>query len=327
MEPAPPDPALVRRFRRDLAALDPQAGEAGPVGVAVSGGPDSLALLLLAAAALPGRVRAATVDHRLRAESAAEAAIAAGAARALLVPHRILPVEVARAGEGLQAAARAARYAALAGWADAQGAALVLTAHHADDQAETLLMRLLRGAGVAGLAGIRALAPLPVPGAAARLGRPLLGWRRSELEGIVRAAGLEAAADPSNANEAYDRARLRRRLAALPWIEAPPLARSAAALAEAEDALDWAAARLFEARAVAADGTLALDPAGLPAELLRRVVLRALRAIEPEAAPRGAALAGLLARLAAGGTATLAGVRCAGGATYLFARAPPRAPR
>ena len=106
---AAPPPDLVLRFRRDLEAL---AGAAGPLAVAVSGGPDSLALLLLARAAFPGDVRAATVDHGLRPESGAEAAAVARLCAELGVPHSILPARVERAGEGLQSAARDARYAA-----------------------------------------------------------------------------------------------------------------------------------------------------------------------------------------------------------------------
>src|SRR5687767_7704882 len=101
---AAPPPDLVSRFRSDLEAV---AGpDPGPFAVAVSGGPDSLALLLLAHAALPGRVEAATVDHGLRAESAAEAEAVARYCGKLGVPHHILRALVAPAGEGLQAAAR-----------------------------------------------------------------------------------------------------------------------------------------------------------------------------------------------------------------------------
>jgi tRNA(Ile)-lysidine synthase len=143
--------------------------------VAVSGGPDSLALLLLAHAAMPGLVEAATVDHGLRSESADEAAFVAEICGKLGVPHATLKVTV---GAGnLQAEARAARYAALAGWMAERGLAALATAHHADDQAETLILRLNRGSGVAGLAGVRARGL--VPGTRLPLLRPLLGWRRA----------------------------------------------------------------------------------------------------------------------------------------------------
>src|SRR3954471_22113406 len=182
------DPRLLDRFADDLAGLC--GGESGLLGVAVSGGPDSLALLLLAQAAAPGRVRAATVDHRLRPDSASEAAFVASLCAERRIPHATLPVEVSRGGKGLQAAARKARYAALGGWMRRNGIATLLTAHHADDQAETLLMRLNRGAGLGGLAGIRAAAPFSAGGEGSRLCRPLLGWRREDLARIVRDCGL-----------------------------------------------------------------------------------------------------------------------------------------
>jgi tRNA(Ile)-lysidine synthase len=316
-----PDPAMVERFREDLGAVAPAASI---LAVAVSGGADSLALLLLAAAAAPGAVRAATVDHGLRAAGGAEAARVAGYCAALAVPHRILRVAVGRAGAGLQAAAREARYAALAAWMRAEGADTLLTAHQADDQAETLLMRLLRGSGVAGLAGIRASAAFPAGGAPARIARPLLGWRRYELDAIVGAAGLDPVDDPSNRDEAFDRARLRRLMAEATWLDPTPLARSAAALADAEEALTATADRLYAERAADEGGALRLDPAGLPRELLRRLVLAALRHIAPGAAPRGDQLTALLGALQRGETATLAGVKCIGGTMWRFAKAPDR---
>lgn len=320
MTAAPPQ-HLVDRFRRDLEAL---AGPPETLALAVSGGPDSLALLLLACAAFPGRVSAATVDHQLRAESGAEAQAVARLCGELGVSHRILPIRVERAGEGIQAAARDARYAALAGWMEEEGLTLLATAHHADDQAETLLMRLNRGSGVAGLAGVRAAGPVPGTDGILRLCRPLLGWRRSELDEIVRAAGLNAAKDPSNQDEAYNRARLRRQLGEAPWLDVAAIARSAALLAEAEAALDWAAAPLFAARTDREEKAVTLRPNGLPPEMLRRLVLSCLRCVETKARPRGEALASFIATLSEGGAATLAGVKGTGGATWRFEPAPPR---
>ena len=299
---------LAARFRADLEALTGAAPTR--LGLAVSGGPDSLALLLLAHAAYPGRVHAATVDHGLRPESAAEAAFVAGLCGELGVPHVILAANMTDK-VNVQAAARARRYALLGRWAGEIEAGCLLTAHHLDDQAETLVMRLLRGSGLAGLAGIRAVNPPLV--------RPLLGWRRDELAAVVRAAGVDPVADPSNQDERFDRARIRRRLAEAQWLDPAPLARSAAALAEAEEALEWAVERLWRERV---DG-LTLDPAGLPAELRRRLVLRLLATIGGPP-PRGEEVGRLLATLDGGGTATLAGVKCVGGTRWRFAPAPPR---
>jgi tRNA(Ile)-lysidine synthase len=315
-----PDAALVERFVRDLAAL---AAVEGPLAVAVSGGPDSLALLLLLAAAGPVPVLAATVDHGLRAESAGEAASVGEVCGELGVAHETLTVTVAREGEGLQAAARQARYAALAAWMERHGATALLTAHHADDQAETLLMRLQRGSGVGGLAGVRARGSLPGSEGRLTVLRPLLRWRRAELAAIVAAAGLEAADDPSNADPDFDRVRMRAHISGAEWLDVPALARSAAALAEAEEALEATASRLFDERA-RVDGAASLDPSGLPPELQRRLVLRCLRAVAPGAAPRGEQLAALISALAEGQVTTLAGSKCSGGDRWRFELAPPR---
>jgi tRNA(Ile)-lysidine synthase len=319
-----PAPHLVSRFRLDLETV--AGADPGLLAVAVSGGPDSLALLLLANAAFPGRVGAATVDHGLRADAGAEAEAVARLCGEIGVPHRILSARVESAGEGLQAAARAARYAALAEWMDGEGLGLLLTAHHADDQAETLVMRLNRGSGVAGLAGVRAQGPVPGSSGRLRLCRPLLGWRRAELQALVAAAAIEPALDPSNSDERFDRVRFRRRLAEAPWLDPAALARSAALLAEAEAALEWTAAPLFAARVEVEEGAVILRPNGLPAELLRRLVLRCLDRVAPGAKPRGEALVAFIARLGEGGTATLCRVKGVGGAVWRFEPAPPRRP-
>jgi tRNA(Ile)-lysidine synthase len=295
----PPAP-LLERFRVDLAALGKVTP---PLGIAFSGGPDSLALLLLAAAAFSGEVRAATVDHGLRDGSAAEAALASKICASLSVPHTILSVTVP-IGASVQAHARASRYEALADWMADAGVPTLLTAHHLDDQAETLLMRLMRGAGVAGLAGIRARRPL----GEATLLRPLLGWRRADLAAIVAASGIAFATDPSNHDDAYDRVRVRRHLADANWLDPLPLARSAAALADAEEALQAFTDRCRDAIAEHEDHLL-LSPAGLPTEIRRRLLLLCLRRFAPVAAPRGEQLSDLLALLEVGRAATLAGVQ------------------
>jgi tRNA(Ile)-lysidine synthase len=307
------DPDLITRFRRDLAAL--AGAEPGRIGVAVSGGPDSVALLLLAAAACPDAVAAATVDHGLRPESAAEAAFVAALCAARGIPHEVLAPDEPIGGS-LQAAARAARYALLEAWRKRAGIDWLLTAHHLDDQAETVVMRLNRGAGVAGLSGVRAIN--------GRVLRPLLGWRRAELAAIVDAAGIEAIDDPSNADPRFDRARLRQALKDSDWLDPGPVARSAAALAEAEDALAWMTEQLLAERAHEAAGAWLLDPSNLPAELRRRLLLAVLDRLDPIKAPRGDEVTRLLAALEIGATATLAGVKCKGGEIWRFELAPAR---
>src|SRR5688500_3817003 len=199
-----PDPQLVERFAADLDAL---VAPGTKLGVAVSGGPDSLALLLLAAAARPGLVEAATVDHALRPESRAEAEMVAALCERIGVSHEILTLDWPRAPDrNLQARAREARYHVLGKWALKRGLTMVATAHHLDDQAETLLMRLARGAGVGGLGATRARRPLAE---GVKLVRPLLGGRKAELADLVAEAGVKPVDDPSNRGPRFDRVRMR----------------------------------------------------------------------------------------------------------------------
>jgi len=290
--------------------------------VAVSGGPDSLALLLLAAAALPGQVEAATVDHGLRPENAAEAVMVARVCAGLGVPHTILPVTLA-AGN-VQAEARTARYAALSGWMAECAIATLATAHHADDQAETLLLRLNRGSGVAGLAGIRSTGR--VPGSDLALARPLLSWRREELGAIVAQAGLIAALDPSNTDDRFDRARIRKALADADWLDVPALAASAGHLADADAALDWAAAREWQDCVTRGPMGLTYRPQA-PRAIALRVLARIVIELDGEA-PRGLAVArlfdSLLARQPMSIGALVARVTPEG---WSFTRAPMRRPK
>src|SRR5690348_10794146 len=133
-----PEMAMIERFRRDL---DPLVGADATIGIAVSGGPDSLALLLMAAEARPMNVEAATVDHALRPEGRAEAELVAGICERLGIPHAILTADWKQKPlTGLQERARAVRYRLLGDWARERELSAVVTAHHLDDQAETFLM-------------------------------------------------------------------------------------------------------------------------------------------------------------------------------------------
>lgn len=309
------DPDLLNRFRAAIDRLLPD--RTTPIGLAVSGGPDSLALVLLArAAGLP--IAAATVDHGLRPEAAAEADYVAQICAELGVRHQILRLTHPPTGN-VQAWARRERYAALSRWQADGHLPYLATAHHADDQLETMLMRLNRGAGVGGLAGIRA--------ARGAILRPLLDWRKAELEALVAKAGLTPVADPSNSDDRFDRARLRKALRDAPWLDAQAAARSARALASADEALDWAATQALAARLTAPRaGQVHLDPQDLPFELLRRMVRACLIRVQPEAAPRDDELLRLLRTLQDGRTATLAGVKCSGGPVWSFAKAPAARP-
>ena len=330
MPSAGPDAALVERFRGDLASLRGPFGNSR-IGVALSGGPDSCALLLLAAAAVPGRVLAMTVDHGLRAEAAGEAMAAAALCATLDVPHTVADVAVERHGTGLQAAAREARYAALAAWAEHEHLDAILTAHHADDQAETVLMRLARGSGLSGLAGIRAERPLSRhigEGRSAgdgepRLLRPLLTWRKTELEAIVATAGIVPARDPSNHDPRYDRTAARALLRQAEWLDPGRVAAAAAHLAEAEAALEAITVRQ-SATAFGEDGADATIRETGIAEIDRRL-LRLLFRDRFVKSPDGPAVERALAALKRGDTVTLADILCRpSGGLWHFRPAPPR---
>lgn len=314
----PTDLALAARFTADLDAL---AEPGQRIGVAVSGGPDSLALLLLAHAARPGAVEAASVDHGLRDGSAAEAAMVAEVCSQLGVPHRTLALHWPKPpATNLQAQAREQRYAALTRWAKAHHLPLVATAHHADDQAETLLMRLARGAGLSGLVATRVRRELAE---GITLIRPLLGWRKEELAGIVAAAGLTPVDDPANRDPRHDRTRMRAMLREAEWADPMRLAATANWLAEADEALDWALTQLRAERLERAGGGVLLDPRGLPPELLRRLLLAAFAELGAPL-PRGPELARATASLAAGRPATLSGLKLEPGTRWRLAAAPPR---
>jgi tRNA(Ile)-lysidine synthetase-like protein len=197
---------LIQPFRRALADL---ASPGDRLVVAVSGGADSLALLDLAARAAPGRrlsLVVAHVDHGWRPDAGDDARFVAAAAAGRGLPFRLAePRGLART----EAAARAARLACLAAVARAEGAAGVLLGHTADDQAETVVLHLLRGSGVDGLAAMRPSTTLEVDGGRLRLLRPLLAVARAATGEYCRARGLEPRDDPSNDDPGFLRNRVR----------------------------------------------------------------------------------------------------------------------
>ena len=290
--------------------------------MAVSGGPDSLALLLLAHAALPDRIEAATVDHGLRAESADEAAMVARICISLGIPHE---TQVVRLGPGnLQDVARVARYGALGQWAGRRGLGAIATAHHADDQAETLVLRLNRASGLAGLAGVRARASVPGSDSLPLL-RPLLGWRRDELALVVARAGIEPVQDPSNRDLRFDRVRVRNALADCDWLDAAALAQSAGHIADAAAALDWAVTREWAEAVIVSPESIRYRPQA-PRAIGLAVLARAISELGQAARlPRGGDVARLHDRLAAGEGGTLAGVMArAESGEWVLRKAPPR---
>lgn len=261
------------RLTLDLDALFAPASLAKIVGLAVSGGPDSLALMLLAAewAKAPGRPKLIvySVDHGLRSEAADEVAMVRGEATKLGLAVRGLRWEGGKPATGIQAAARSARYRLIASAMAADGAELLLTAHHLDDQAETVLMRLARGSGIEGLRGMDVLSVVE----GCKILRPLLGVRREVLVEIVRAAGLTPAHDPSNEDTSYERVRWRKLMPQLEemGLTAERLGVFAQRMSDATsliaEAVEDAWVELVE---LSADGS-AMAPQGKVAALTRQV--------------------------------------------------------
>ena len=272
-------PGAVARLRS--AVRTGLAASAEPVLVACSGGPDSVALAAAIAFEAPRAGVAAgglTVDHGLQAGSADRAQATAALLRELgLAPVRVLTVAVGEDG-GPEAAARGARYAALAGAArdTGGGAARVALGHTLDDQAETVLLGLGRGSGPRSVAGMVEERVTETAGGRVPWWRPLLGVRRETTRQACADQGLPVWDDPWNDDPAYTRVRLRTEV--LPLLEdvlgggvAAALARTAGQLREDLDALDHLAAAQL-ARLPAGDGLPATDLAALPAALRRRVL-------------------------------------------------------
>ncbi len=324
------------------ALLAPLAEETALL-LAVSGGPDSLALMLLAARwSLREKIRivVATVDHGLRAASREEALFVAREASALGFEHRLLVWAGEKPLTRLQERAREARYALLADCAaEIDPRCAVVTAHHADDQAETILFRLCRGSGVAGLAGMSAVSTLD-RAATGRIGllRPLLEVPKASLEAICAEAGRAYVTDAANVDPRFARARLRALAATLAaeGLGRDALLRLGRRAARAEAALRHCAADVEESAHVEGAAATARFKAdalrGAPEELLARLIER--QTIRFGSAPRMDRLERALrqvARALARGEATrmtLAGALIDVDETFLsFRTAPPRAQR
>ena len=221
------------------------------IAVAFSGGPDSTVLLHLAIDWMKtagGAVVALVVDHGLRAESAAEAVVAAQRARRAGAEVVVLTRQGEPPHASIQAAARAERYRLLVGWCATEGILHLMLAHHREDQAETLLLRLARGSGVDGLAAMAPVSEWPD----LRLLRPLLDVPKDRILATLTARGLAAIGDPSNRNERFDRVRVRNILPLLADVGLGPerLAWTAIRMGHARAALERETARVL-ARAVA----------------------------------------------------------------------------
>ena len=258
--------------------------------IAASGGPDSTALLLLAAQwakrqkKRQPKLLAITIDHGLRPQAAAEAAAVKRMARRLGVPHRTLRWRDKKPKSGLQEAARVARYRLLAQAAVRAGYGHIMTAHTLDDQAETVLFRLARGSGLTGLAGMATASPSPAGGSEFFLLRPLLHVPKSRLIATLAAAGVSFAEDPSNSDPRFTRARLRMLMPVLAreGLDARGLARLALRMRRAEATIEFA---VHAARRALAPGVWRVHApimfesarfAQLPAEVGLRLLGRAI---------------------------------------------------
>jgi tRNA(Ile)-lysidine synthase len=263
----------------DIDALFAPFVHAKALLIAVSGGPDSTALLLMAAewAKRRGKTRidAATVDHGLRPESADEAKAVAALCARLGVGHRVLQWKGAKPTSRLQERAREARYRLLVDHAKAIGADALMTAHHTDDQAETVLFRLLRGSGVAGLRGM----DLMTARDGMAIARPLIGRKKRDLIAFANARGAPFIDDPSNTDPRFARTRLRSLLVRLgeEGLDAEALDRLARRARETEEALAHLTAEV-EAR-VGSEG--AIDARTLfaaPIAISHRILARRIAA-------------------------------------------------
>ncbi len=308
-----PQLALEQSFASALEAL-PADWRTAPVGLAVSGGSDSMALLQLANhwRGMSGATLVVfTVDHRLRSEAAGEAASVGRICARLGLAHHTLVWTKPRPGH---AAARRARHALLAAALRAAGGRLLLTGHTADDQAETFLIRLRQGSGWYGLAGMRAVTVSPVwpEGEGVVIARPLLRLRRKELRDWLRVRGDIWFDDPSNEQPIHERVRVRRLLAGAEDRTRRILRvmQGFSMLRQIEDGrlAEW----LGERVGVGPAGELLADPFGLPTHSLARGLGHLIQVLAGrETPPRNDALARLAGAVSGAGFrgATLGGVR------------------
>lgn len=286
-------------------------GHQGVIAVAVSGGSDSLALMHLLAGFAKARRRKApvvlTVDHGLRKTSASDARRVTQWAKKLGLKTQLLSWRGKKPKSGVEAAAREARFRLMGAWLVKNRIATLFVGHTQDDQAETFLLRLMRGSGLDGLSGMAPLAPWPVEGfETLAVSRPLLGFTREELRAHLSALGQDWLDDPMNEDDAFDRVKIRKARAALAdaGLTTPRIAAAAGHLARARAALEVVTQAVLARAARPYDGGFALDAAALTAAP-REVGLRALAALLQAASgqvyrPRFESLERLFDRLAAG---------------------------
>lgn len=297
-----------------LAAGGAAGRRPASLGVAVSGGSDSMAMLhLMARAAREAgwALRAVTVDHRLRREAAEEAAFVGQTCAGLMVPHEVLVWDHGDVSGNLMQAAREARYGLMAAWAKRCGVDLVTLAHTADDQAETFLMGLSRAAGLDGLSGMRP--EFRVDGVAFR--RPFLSQTRAELRAYLTRHKLLWVDDPSNDNDRFTRIKARRALKALGplGISVDRVCAVISNLSAVQGLVQHTVSVAAEAAVAEVAGALRVEGRAFGAlhpETRRRLLIAMIRWVSgAHHPPREAKLAALERALSLGKDATLGGVR------------------
>ena len=285
------------------------------LGLAVSGGPDSLALLLLAfepfRTGLPPRPSITACAP----QQAQEAEFVASICRDSGIPHAILRPVVPIRGS-IQSAARRARYGLLHDWMKDQHIHWLATAHHADDQLETMIMRILRGSGIDGMSGIREKR--------GHIIRPLLHFQKSALDAYVASQGIDAVDDPSNRDQGYDRVRVRNALKDLEGFDTRLASQSASALGAAREAIEWHGRPACRRHMSKRGCGCTLSKTGFPHEIQRRLLLKCLHICDPALSPRGSQIDQTIIALQRGETVTLGDILCRGGENWTFPAAPKR---
>jgi len=267
-------------------------GSLKKMALAVSGGPDSMALLHSAATYFDGEIAVITVDHQLRAAANQEAQDVGAVVSSLNNPsitHHILKWDHDNPAGAIMEKARQARYELMAQFCEAQGVSLLLTAHHQDDQAETFLIRLIKGSGLNGLAGIEETRPLTPK---MTLGRPFLSVGKASLVEYCTKENVPFVDDPSNEDDAYLRPRLRQFMDGMvpEGLDNEVLARTANRLQRAKQALYHYETKAYddcviESTERQADRQIVMDYStwhALPDEIAYRVMQRAMESFREE---------------------------------------------
>ena len=311
---------LVGEFQEAFSRLLPDFGTNNDrLALAVSGGPDSLALLLLAHTSFPGRIAAATVDHRLRPEARAEAEFVGHICAEHGIPHDILVPAIPIRGS-IQSEARKARYNSLHLWMEQKNLDWLATAHHADDQLETLVMRLLRGSGLDGLSAIRSKR--------GHLVRPLLAFPKQLLIDYIISQGLTPIQDPSNEDHSFDRVRIRGALTHLEGFDISLANQSASALDDSRAAMQWMVDRLAAEHIIISGDECVLHIVDFPREILRRLIIRCIHICDPALSPRGPQIERAIKALNFGNNFMIGDIICSPKkdqpSHWQFAPAPPR---